>query len=102
MAMLVGACGAGGSKPTTTSTAAAAAHPTGILNVRRVELAISQSIRVDRHLRAKVHCPKGVLQEKGLTFTCAATTYSHKHRVTTVFTVFQRNNVGGVYYQSPK
>lgn len=98
--ILVSACGS--STPSSTTTAAAVRHATGVLDTKRVELAIAQSIMAKRHLRAKVRCPSGVLQEQGLTFACIATTYSHRRPLKTVFTVFQRDSRGNVYYQSPQ
>lgn len=97
VAMLASACGSSNSSSPTT-----APHPSGVLNVKRVELAITQSILTERHQHANVRCPKGVLQEQGLTFKCIATTHSDKRTIRTVFTVFQRNGRGSVYYQSPK
>jgi hypothetical protein len=75
---------------------------TGVLDIKRVELAIEQSIMTKRHTRATVHCPAGILQEQGLTFTCVARTYDHRRALTTIFTVFQRDSRGNVYYQSPQ
>ena len=82
----------------------ATAQPNGHLNTARVALAIQQSILSQRHIHAKVVCPANVPQEKGLTFTCVATTYTAKghHPIHTPFTVSQKDNNGNVFYQSPK
>jgi hypothetical protein len=76
----------------------------GKLNTPRVALAIEHSILSERHIKAKVSCPPNVPQEKGLSFTCVATTYTKKghHPIHTMFTVFQTDSAGHVYYQSPK
>ncbi len=95
-------CACGSSKPTSSTTAALARRATGVLDIKRVELAIEQSIMTKRHTRATVHCPAGILQEQGLTFTCVARTYDHRRALTTIFTVFQRDSRGNVYYQSPQ
>lgn len=42
------------------------------LNTSRVARAIEASVLGERHLHARVSCPSGVLQQKGLTFTCTA------------------------------
>jgi hypothetical protein len=76
--------------------------PTRLLNTKRVELAIKDSIRLKRHLHATVRCPAGVVQQKGLTFHCTASTKSGKSRLKTIFTVSQTNGAGGVYYASPQ
>jgi len=73
-----------------------------LLNTKGVALAIEHSIRSERHLKASVVCPFRVVEMKGRTFTCVATAREGKRTITTTFTVYQRNNVGGVYYASPK
>lgn len=94
----LGACG--GSSPNASTKAATS----GTLNTPRVALAIQQSILSERHIRAQVVCPPNVPQKKGLTFTCVATTFTKKghHAVHTMFSVFQTDSAGHVYYQSPK
>src|SRR5436305_11816444 len=81
---------------------AATAQPNGRLNTARVALAIQQSILSQRHIHATVTCPPRVLQKKGRTFTCVATTYTKvgHHPVHTTFTVFQKDSNGNVFYQS--
>jgi hypothetical protein len=95
--VLLSACGSSSSSSST-------APPTlgGRLDTKRVEHAIEQSIEAERHLKATVVCPRSVPQMKGRTFTCVATAKEGKRILRTTFTVYQRNNAGGVYYASPK
>jgi hypothetical protein len=67
---------------------------TVILNTKRVELAIKQSVLQQRRVRAEVDCPSGVHQGKGLTFLCTATT----RRGSTTFVVRQPDDKGHVTY----
>lgn len=99
-ALALAACG-GSSSPAASSTKAAGST---MLNTPRVATAIEQSILSERHIHAKVVCPPTVPQKKGLTFTCVATTRTKKghHPIHTMFTVFQTDSNGHVYYQSPK
>jgi hypothetical protein len=99
--LVLSACGSSSSSSSTATTTAAQV-PTHLLNTKRVALAIEQSILSERQLHAKVTCPAAVPQAKGRTFTCLAATQSHRQRVRTVFTVFQQNDLGKVYYASPK
>jgi hypothetical protein len=94
----IAACG-GSSSPSTASTTP---HANGVLDTQRVAMAIAQSIKAQRHIKATVVCPPHVPQEQGLTFTCVATTYSRKKPVHTLFTVEQKDSNGNVYYQSPQ
>ncbi len=66
------------------------------LNTPHVERAIEQSILSQRHVHAKVTCPKVVLQQKGHNFTCIATV----GKTTTPFAVVQQNNGGYVTYHA--
>lgn len=66
------------------------------LNTPHIERAIEQSILTQRHVHARVVCPKVVPQEKGHDFTCIATVGKN----TTPFAVVQRNNRGYVTYQA--
>jgi hypothetical protein len=66
------------------------------LNMPHVERAIAQSILNERHVHAKVICPRVVPQEKGHNFTCIAKVGKH----TTPFAVVQQNNGGYVTYQA--
>ena len=81
-----------GSSTSSSSTSSAKIN----LNTLHVERAIEQSILSERHLHAKVICPKVVPQEKGHDFTCIATV----GKTTTPFTVVQQNNGGYVTYQA--
>jgi hypothetical protein len=47
--------------------------PLVILNIKKVEDAITESILRQRHLRATVKCPAEAIQQAGVTFTCTAT-----------------------------
>ena len=62
--------------------------PLVALNIEKVEHAIAASIAAQRHLKADVTCPKEVLQQSGITFTCTATvsgsTKSYPFEVTQV------------------
>jgi hypothetical protein len=101
--VLIGACG---SSSHSSSTSTNALRPTRNLNTKRVAVAIEQSIMSARHLQANVVCPGRIPQGKGRTFTCTATTSTTQNHqrvpVHTNFTVFQKDNAGNVYYQSPK
>jgi len=70
-----------------------AENPT-ILNTEKVERAIEQSVSAQRGKTARVSCPSGVHQKKGLTFSCTATV----KRVNTQFVVTQQNGAGRVRY----
>jgi hypothetical protein len=65
-----------------------------ILDTKRVERAIEESILTKRGVTADVDCPSGVHQGKGLTFDCVATTKSGK----TSFVVKQPDGNGNVQY----
>jgi hypothetical protein len=65
-----------------------------ILDTKRVEHAIEDSIRTEREVEADVDCPSGVHQSKGLTFRCVATTSAG----TTQFVVSQADGKGNVTY----
>lgn len=65
-----------------------------ILNTKRVEKAIEDSIRAKRDVEADVDCPSGVHQREGLTFECVATTSAGS----TVFVVEQKDSNGNVTY----
>ena len=70
----------------------------GILDTKRVERAIEQSILTERKVTADVDCPAGVHQAKGLTFRCVATT---RGGATTAFVVHQKDDKGNVTYAAP-
>jgi len=99
--VMITACGSS-SSPSGSPTA----QGKTFLNTKRVAAAITASILSERAIHASVVCPPRVPQVKGLKFSCVASTYAtaHGHRklVHTVFTVFQKDNDGNVYYESPK
>lgn len=70
--------------------------PPTILNTEKVERAIERSIRVQRGKNARVSCPSGVHQKKGLEFTCTADV----KRTSTRFVVTQRDDAGQVHYEA--
>jgi hypothetical protein len=80
----ISACGIGN---TTTKS------PT-ILNTEKVERAIEQSSWEQRKKRARVSCPSGVHQKKGLEFSCTAVV----KRASSQFVVTQVDGAGQVHY----
>lgn len=68
--------------------------PLVILNSKKVEAAIRQSILRQRYLSATVGCPTEVLQEAGITFTCLATIRAKSYP----FTVTEVDGNGRVRY----
>jgi hypothetical protein len=66
------------------------------LNTLQIERAIERSILRERHVHAKVLCPRVVPQRKGHDFTCIATI--GKTRMP--FAVVQQNNGGYVTYRA--
>ncbi len=90
IATTLAACGSS----TSSSSSSTAAKVN--LNTPHVEHAIELSILSQRHVHAKVVCPKIVPQQKGHNFTCIATVGKN----TTPFTVVQQNNKGYVTYQA--
>ncbi|HEV3320472.1 MAG TPA: hypothetical protein VG053_12210 [Solirubrobacteraceae bacterium] len=81
-----------GSSSSSSSTASAKTN----LNTPHIERAIEQSILSERHVHARVVCPRVVPQEKGHDFTCIATV----GKSTTPFAVVQQDNRGYVTYQA--
>lgn len=71
-------------------------EPPTILDTEKVERAIEQSISVQRGKSARVSCPSGVHQKKGLEFACTAVV----QRVSTPFVVTQRDDAGQVHYEA--
>jgi hypothetical protein len=65
-----------------------------ILDTEKVERAIESSSLAQRGEHARVTCPSGVHQTKGLSFTCTATIASGS----TPFTVTQLDGAGHVHY----
>jgi hypothetical protein len=68
--------------------------PLVILNIARVEHAITQSILSQRHLSSTVTCPGEVLQQAGIAFTCIATANGRG----SPFAVTEVDNNGHVRY----
>jgi hypothetical protein len=91
LATALAACGSSTSTSSSSSTSAKVN-----LNTSKIERAIALSILNQRHVHAKVVCPRVVRQEKGHDFTCIATVGKN----TTPFTVVQQNNSGYVTYQA--
>ncbi|HEX5307683.1 MAG TPA: hypothetical protein VFW38_01235 [Solirubrobacteraceae bacterium] len=91
-AALLSACGSSASTTSSTTNTK--------LDTRRVAVAIEQSIRQERHVRAKVICPTSVPQQKGKTFFCIASTESGGKRVSTPFSVTVQNSQGYVTYKA--
>jgi hypothetical protein len=94
-AALLSACGSSSSTPSTSSTATGSTTKT-ILNTHRIELSIQRSILIERHIHAKVFCPRVVPQQAGRDFACIATT----GKIRTPFAVVQQNNSGYVTYRA--
>src|ERR1700677_4372595 len=82
-AALVSACG---SSKSLSSSTRQSSTPAAILNTHHIALAIEQSILSERHIHAKVFCPRVVPQQKGRNFACIATTGKTK----TPFAVVQK------------
>ena len=66
-----------------------------ILNTEKVERAIERSSLDQRKANARVSCPSGVHQKKGLAFSCTAVV----KRATTRFVVTQLDDAGHVRYE---
>lgn len=81
--LAVSACGKSDEAPT-------------ILDTEKVERAIEQSISQQRGKNARVSCPAGVHQKKGLEFACTAVV----KRTSTRFVVTQRDGAGQVHYEA--
>jgi hypothetical protein len=95
VAALMGACGSSNSSSTSSPPSKTN------LNTARVAASIKQSILTQRHLKATVVCPAAVVQEKGRTFECIATTPGVKRPfapVTTPFIVTIQSDKGYVTY----
>jgi Domain of unknown function (DUF4333) len=72
-------------------------RPLVALNVDTVQHAIAASILHQRRLNAAVSCPKEVLQQAGITFTCTALVAGNTKRYP--FVVTQVNDSGRVRYE---
>jgi Domain of unknown function (DUF4333) len=68
--------------------------PLVILNIRKVESAITSSILSQRHLKAAVSCPAEVLQQAGTNFTCTASINGSRYP----FAVTETDDNGHVRY----
>jgi hypothetical protein len=66
-----------------------------ILNTERVERAIEHSSLAQRGTQARVSCPPGVHQKKGLVFSCTAVA----KRGSTRFVVTELDGAGHVHYE---
>lgn len=91
---VIGACGSSDSSSSSTSAR------TIDLNTRHVAHAIEQSILIQRHVHAAVSCPAAIVQEKGKSFVCIATTHNGKGTSRTPFAVTQQNDRGYVTYRA--
>ena len=80
------ACG-GSEKPAASVT---------ILNTEKVERAIEKSSLNQRGQNARVSCPSGVHQKKGLEFSCTAVVKG----VETRFAIAQLDGAGRVHYEA--
>jgi Domain of unknown function (DUF4333) len=88
VSLLLSACGSSGS--------ASRSHAPKVLNTAKVARAIQQSSLSQRGEHAKVSCPTGVRQQKGLAFSCTALVGS----VSTRFVVTQLDGNGDVHYEA--
>ena len=68
--------------------------PVTILDTEKVESAIQQSIKAQRSHNARVSCPSGVHQKKGLVFNCTAVV----KKASTRFVVTELDDAGHVSY----
>jgi hypothetical protein len=67
-----------------------------ILDTEKVERAIEQSSLAQRGMHARVSCPSGVHQKKGLVFSCTAVVKSGSTR----FLVTELDGSGQVHYEA--
>jgi hypothetical protein len=70
---------------------------TTILDTEKVERAIERSSLAQRGEHARVSCPSGVHQKKGLVFSCTAVVGRHSTR----FVVTELDDSGRVHYEAP-
>ena len=80
--LAVTACGSSGSPP--------------VLNTEKIERAIEHSSLAQRGVHARVSCPSGVHQEKGMAFSCTAVA----GHASTRFVVTQLDDLGHVHYRA--
>jgi hypothetical protein len=78
-------------------TACGSSGTTTILNTEKIERAIEHSSLVQRGAHARVSCPSGVHQKKGLVFSCTAVV----GRGSTRFRVTELDGSGHVHYVAP-
>lgn len=90
--LVVIACGSSGTQTTFNS----GSHTT--LNSEKIERAIEHSSLDQRGQYAKVSCPRGVQQKKGLVFSCTAVVPKHG---STRFVVTELDGSGHVHYEAP-
>ncbi len=67
-----------------------------ILDTEKIERAIEDSSLAQRGQRARVSCPSGVHQRKGLEFSCTAVV----DRTSTQFVVTELDGAGRVHYEA--
>lgn len=75
-------------------TACGSSAPAKILNTKGIERAIQRSSWAQRGIRAKVRCPSGVPQKRGLVFSCTAVYRGGTAR----FVVTELDGSGHVHY----
>jgi hypothetical protein len=69
--------------------------PLVILDIQKVQRAITTSILTQRHLRAVVVCPAEVIEQAGVRFTCTARVNGARYP----FAVTETNGHGNVRYE---
>lgn len=77
-------------------TACGSSESPTILNTEKIERSIEQSSFAQRGADARVSCPSGVHQKKGLVFSCTAVV----GRTSTRFMVSQLDEDGRVHYEA--
>jgi len=78
-------------------TGCGSSHRPTTLDTGRVAQAIAQSSLAQRGIHARVTCPSGELQRKGLVFSCVAITEQGSAR----FVVTELDGSGHVHYDAP-
>jgi hypothetical protein len=91
--VVIAGCGGSSSHDAKTTQQGSAATQR-LLDIKKVEAAITDSIRSQRHTKAVVSCPRPIKQAKGVDFVCKA---KSKYGVTP-FAVVQRDAAGHVTY----
>lgn len=90
-ALVLGVAGCGGGGSVNHSAASTTA---GRLDTARVARSIQASIQAQRHIHARVSCPRSEPLQKGLHFVCFATTSAGQ----TPFVVTEVDNRGSTTY----